>query len=58
MAAGLYFSFFFAPIKKFKKILIYFLIVTAVDPLIVGAGKQLTHIYTPWDLALFSGTLP
>jgi len=51
-------AFFFAPVRKFKKNLIYFLLATAAGPLIVGAGKQLTHIYTPWDLTLFSGTLP
>lgn len=51
-------TFFLAPLKKFKKIMVYFLAATLVGPLIVGAIKHLTHIYTPWDLKLFSGTLP
>ncbi|MCP3943558.1 MAG: phosphatase PAP2 family protein [Desulfobacteraceae bacterium] len=51
-------TFFFKPFKKFKKILIYFLVASGAGPLIVGAGKHLTHIYTPWDLKIFSGTMP
>jgi membrane-associated PAP2 superfamily phosphatase len=62
-AAGLWLVFFFLtfflkPLKTFKKPLIYFLVSSATGPLIVGAGKHLTHIYTPWDLKIFSGTLP
>ena len=45
-------------LKKYRKIMLYFLIAAAAGPLIVGAGKQITHIYTPWDLEIFSGTLP
>ena len=51
-------TFFLNRLKKHKKIMIYFLVATAAGPLIVGAGKQTTHIYTPWDLKIFSGTLP
>ena len=31
---------------------------TGTGPLLVGAGKHLAHIYTPWDLALFGGDKP
>ena len=51
-------TFFLNRFKKYKKIMIYFLVAAAAGPLIVGIGKQITHIYTPWDLKIFSGTLP
>lgn len=51
-------TFFLKSLKKHRKILAYFLTAAVAGPLIVGAGKHLTHIYTPWDLNLFSGTLP
>lgn len=49
---------FHAPFKKYRKIMLYFLAAAGAGPLIVGAVKNMTHIYTPWDLNLFSGTLP
>ena len=50
---------FFSPALKNKRLLmVYFLVATGAGPLLVGVGKHLTHIYTPWDLALFSGPLP
>jgi len=45
-------------LKKHKKIMLYVLLASAAGPLIVGLGKQTTHIYTPWDLEIFSGPLP
>jgi len=48
----------FRPLKKYRKITVYFLVAAAAGPLIVGAGKLITHIYTPWDLNIFSGTQP
>lgn len=51
-------TFFLNPLKKHKKIMLYFLVAAAAGPLIVGTGKQITHIYTPWDLKIFSGTQP
>ncbi len=48
----------YRPFKKHKKIMLYVLAASAAGPLIVGAGKHTTHIYTPWDLDIFSGTLP
>jgi membrane-associated PAP2 superfamily phosphatase len=49
----------FAPtLKNQRRLLVYFLVATGTGPLLVGAGKHLAHIYTPWDLAIFSGTLP
>ncbi|MCM2286698.1 MAG: phosphatase PAP2 family protein [Desulfobacula sp.] len=44
--------------KKYKKIMLYVLTASAAGPLMVGIGKQTTHIYTPWELKIFSGTLP
>ena len=51
-------SFWLKPLKKYQKIMVYFLVSAAAGPLIVGAGKHSTHIYTPWDLEIFSGTRP
>ena len=51
-------TFFLQCLTRYRKIMIYFLIATAAGPLIVGAMKSLTHIYTPWDLELFSGNQP
>jgi len=51
-------TFFLESLKNSKKILLYFLIAAAAGPLIVGVGKHTTHIYTPWDLKIFSGTMP
>lgn len=51
-------SFYLDILKKHKKIMLYILSAAIAGPLIVGAGKQITHIYTPWDLTLFSGTMP
>lgn len=51
-------SFFSPALKNQRRIMVYFLVAAGAGPLLVGAGKHLTHIYTPWDLALFSGTLP
>lgn len=63
LAAALWLVVFFftwrpGPFKKHKKIMLYVLAASATGPLMVGIGKQTTHIYTPWDLAMFSGTLP
>ncbi|MBT3178300.1 MAG: phosphatase PAP2 family protein [Desulfobacula sp.] len=51
-------TFFIAKFKKHKKILVYFLTASLAGPLIVGIGKHSTHIFTPWELEIFSGTLP
>lgn len=51
-------SFFSSILKNQRRLMVYFLVAAGAGPLFVGAGKHLTHIYTPWDLALFSGTLP
>ena len=41
-----------------RKILLYFLLATALGPVIVGIGKSCSHIYSPWDLRLFHGQYP
>ncbi|NOX32557.1 MAG: phosphatase PAP2 family protein, partial [Deltaproteobacteria bacterium] len=51
-------SFFLDSLKSLKKLLVFFLVSSAAGPLIVSAGKHLTHIYTPWELKIFSGTQP
>lgn len=45
-------------LKQYRKIFLYFLCASAAGPIIVGIGKRLTHIYTPWDLRLFEGSQP
>lgn len=51
-------TFFINPLKKHKKLLVYFLVASLAGPLFVGIGKNITHIYSPWDLRLFSGMMP
>jgi len=42
----------------YRKILLYFLCASAAGPLLVGISKSVTHIFTPWDLAIFNGKYP
>jgi membrane-associated PAP2 superfamily phosphatase len=51
-------SFFLPIFKKQRRLMVYFLVAAGAGPLLVGVGKHLTHIYTPWELSFFSGTLP
>ncbi|WP_244154248.1 phosphatase PAP2 family protein [Desulfospira joergensenii] len=51
-------AFLHKPSKKYRRPLLYFLIAAAAGPVIVGIIKQTTHIYTPWDIIPFSGSLP
>jgi len=44
--------------KKFRKILVYFLLAAAAGPALIALGKACSHIYTPWDLVLFGGRQP
>ncbi|NDY72850.1 PAP2 family protein [Desulfobacter hydrogenophilus] len=46
------------PFRKYRKPMLYFLVAAAAGPIIVGALKQATHIYTPWDILPFYGSLP
>jgi len=43
---------------KHRKISLVFLCASAAGPILVGIGKNITHIHTPWDLQLFNGTQP
>jgi len=43
---------------QYRKILLYFLLASAAAPALVGIGKNMTHIYSPWDLQVFNGVLP
>lgn len=45
-------------LARYRKIFFYFLIATLAGPALVGVGKALTHIYSPWDLQLFNGVFP
>lgn len=44
--------------RRYRKSLLYVLCGSAIGPIIVGAGKQLTHIYPPWDLQMFGSSQP
>ena len=44
------------PLQKYRRPLLFFLAATAAGPVLVGGLKQITHIYTPWDI--FAGTFP
>ena len=48
-------SYFQQGFERYRKSLLYFLCATTLGPLLVGVGKQLTHMYTPWDLQMFDG---
>lgn len=45
-------------LRKNRRIFLFFLCASAAGPIIVGVCKSLTHIYTPWDLQIFSGIQP
>lgn len=45
-------------IKRYRKTLLYLLLATLAGPVLVVIGKNLTHIYTPWDLQMFGGAQP
>jgi len=51
-------SYFQQSFTKYRKSLFCFLCATAAGPLLVGIGKQLTHISTAWDLQMFDGKEP
>lgn len=48
----------YQPFRRYRKLMLYFLGAAAAGPVIVGILKQLTHIYTPWDIKPFSGPYP
>ncbi|MCI5164727.1 MAG: phosphatase PAP2 family protein [Candidatus Electrothrix sp. GM3_4] len=54
--------FIFVNLKKqfrpYRKILLFFVVATAAGPILVGIGKNFTHIASPWDLHLFNGLQP
>jgi len=43
---------------QYRKIFLFFLLASAASPALVGMGKHLIHIYSPWDLQLFNGMHP
>ena len=45
-------------LRSYRKIMLYFLVATALGPALVGFLKAHTHIYTPWDLQIFNGKEP
>ena len=46
------------PFRKYQKPMLYFFAASASGPALVGLLKHLTHIYTPWSITPFSGSLP
>lgn len=51
-------SYFIERLKPYRKAAAYFCIASLSGPLIVGIGKNLIHIYSPWDLVMFGGSKP
>jgi len=53
------FSFIVINLKKelvrYRKIFLYFLLASVASPVLVGIGKNMIHIYSPWDLQVFNG---
>nr|VFJ56369.1 MAG: Membrane-associated enzyme, PAP2 (acid phosphatase) superfamily [Candidatus Kentron sp. DK] len=45
-------------LRQYRKHFLYFLIAALAGPAIVLVAKDLTHLYTPWDLQLFGGAQP
>jgi membrane-associated PAP2 superfamily phosphatase len=43
---------------QYRKILLFFFFATALGHIVVGVVKNITPIYTPWDLNLFNGIQP
>jgi len=43
---------------KYRKIFLFFFAASAAGPILVGIGKNFTHIYSPWDLKIFNGMQP
>lgn len=43
---------------QYRKIFLYFLLASAAGPVLIGIIKDMTHIYSPWDLQLFNGVQP
>ena len=51
-------SFFVEFFKPFRKGAAYLLVASLAGPALVSICKHVTHIYTPWDLAIFGGKHP
>jgi membrane-associated PAP2 superfamily phosphatase len=51
-------SFFVDYLKPFRKGAAYLLAASLAGPALVSICKHMTHIYTPWDLAIFGGKHP
>ena len=51
-------SFFVECLKPYRKGAAYLLTASLAGPAIVSICKHMTHIYTPWDLAVFGGMHP
>lgn len=45
-------------LRRYRRELVYLLLVLASGPLLVGLLKSVTHIQIPWRLAEFSGSMP
>jgi membrane-associated PAP2 superfamily phosphatase len=44
--------------RPYRKILLFFFVATAAGPILIGLGKNFTHIASPWDLHIFNGVQP
>jgi len=45
-------------LTQYRKIFLYFFLASAASPVLVGIGKHMIHICSPWDLQLFDGAHP
>lgn len=50
-------SFYFSPLKIWKRRLVYLLVATSLGSLLVSVGKTLSHVSCPWDFVRYGGAL-
>lgn len=48
-------TFFVKTLRRHRRAACFLVLATALGPLLVSALKSVTHIYSPWDLAIFGG---
>ena len=51
-------SCFVGALQPYRKHLVFLLVAGLTGPAIVSGLKSITHIYSPWDLQIYGGTMP
>lgn len=51
-------SFFVELLKPYRTHLLFLMVAGLTGPAIVAGLKSITHIYSPWDLQIYGGTMP